>query len=57
MLSSPLQKLQQLDLPLLLLMMTIGVFSVAEAGAHFDLPLRFRNLTFHKLNTQHNTHK
>jgi hypothetical protein len=41
MLPSPLQKLQQLDLPLLLLTMTIDVFSVAEAGAHFDLTFAF----------------
>jgi hypothetical protein len=57
MLSSLLLKLQQLDLPLLLSTMTVDVFSVAEAGAHFDLPLRFLILTFHKLNTQNNTHK
>jgi hypothetical protein len=57
MLSSLLLKLQQLGLPLLLSTMTIDVFSVADAGAQFDLPLRFRNLTFHKLSTQNNTHK
>jgi hypothetical protein len=57
MLSSPLQKLQQLDLPLLLSTLTIDVFSVAGAGTHFGLPLRFRILTIHKLNTQHNTQK
>jgi hypothetical protein len=36
---------------------TTHVFSVAEAGAHFDLPLRFLILTFHRLNTQNNAHK
>jgi hypothetical protein len=37
--------------------MTTDVFNDDEAGAHFDLPLRFLAIIFYKLNSQHNTHK
>jgi hypothetical protein len=41
----------------LFFVMTFDVFNDDEAGAHFDLPLRFLAITYYKLNSQHNIHK